>query len=64
MSKVLWEGVNSKCASKARESTKAMSFAFALFDFQREGVRRRAYCTTWSVDIYSSSDSKQDQNRL
>ena len=37
--------------SKARESVEAMSLAFVLLDFQHAGVRRRAQCTRWSVDM-------------
>ena len=41
MSKVLWEGIPN-AGSKATESTKTMSRAFVLLDFQHAGVRRRA----------------------
>ena len=37
--------------SKAREGAEAMSLAFVLLDFQHAGVRRRAWCTRWSVDM-------------
>ena len=37
--------------SKAREGAKAMGLAFVLLDFQHAGVRRRAQCTRWSVDM-------------
>ena len=50
MSKVLWEWIPN-VGSKARESAEAMSLAFVLLDFQHAGVRRRAYCTRWSVDM-------------
>ena len=36
---------------KARESVEAMCLAFVLLDFQHAGVRRRAYCMRWSVDM-------------
>ena len=54
-------GVNSKCGFKARESTKAMTLAFALLDFQQVGVRRRVVykmeCRHLTVQ-----KGKQDQN--
>ena len=50
MSKVLWERIPN-VGSKAREVSKAMSLAFVLLDFQHAGVRRRAFCTRWSVDM-------------
>ena len=40
MTKVLWESIP-KVESKARESTKAVTLAFVLLDFQHVGVRRR-----------------------
>ena len=51
VSKVLWEWIPN-VRSKARESAEAMSLAFVLLVFsQHVGVRRRAYCTRWSVDM-------------
>ena len=50
VSKVLWEWIP-HVESKARESTKAMTLVFVLLDFQHAGVRRRAQCTRWSVDM-------------
>ena len=37
--------------SKARESTKAMTLASVLLDFQHVCVRRRSNCTRLSVDM-------------
>ena len=62
VTKVSWEWIPN-VGSKARESAEAMSLAFVLLDFQHAGVRRRAYCTRWSVDI-AVQRGKQDQNHL
>ena len=54
MSKVLWEWI-SNVGSKARESTKAMSLAFVLLDFQHAGVREVSRTRTiYSTETHTS----------
>ena len=38
--------------SKARDGAKIMSLAFVLLDFQHACVRKRAWCTRQSVDMW------------
>ena len=48
--------MNSNVGSKASESAKAMSLAFVMLDFQHASVKRRAYCTRRSVDMYQLNE--------
>ena len=53
--------------SKARESVKATTLAFALLDFQHASVRRRAQHTRQSVAVQrhvAVQRGKQKQNHL
>ena len=49
--------------SKARESTKAMSLAFVLLDFQHVGVEKSVVYETECRHV-AVQKGKQDQNHL
>ena len=56
-------GVNTKCGFKARESTKAITLAFVLLDFQQVGVTEKK-SVVYKMECRHLADQKgkQDQN--